>query len=166
MRRRIAAVLPHLRGRLLDVGCGTNELVAAYPAEGVGVDVYPWQGVDRVVDDAADLPFDDASFDSSTIVAALNHIPNRRQVLREVRRVLKTDGRIVITMISPGISRVWHFLRRPWDADQKERGMVAGEVYGLTRDEVRGLLTEAGFEIEHEARFMLGLNRLAVARKA
>ena len=166
MRKRITAVLPHLRGRLLDVGCGTNELVKAYPAEGVGVDVHPWQGVDQVVEDAANLPFADASFDSSTIVAALNHIPNRREVLREVWRVLGQDGRIVITMISPGISRIWHFLRRPWDVDQTERGMVEGEVYGLTREQVHGLLVEAGFELEHEARFMLGLNRVAVARKA
>lgn len=166
MRKRIAAVLPHLRGRLLDVGCGTNELVKAYSEDGVGVDVHPWDGVDRVVEDAAELPFEDGSFDSGTIVAALNHIPNRREVLREVWRVLKADGRIVVTMISPGISRAWHFLRRPWDVDQKERGMVAGEVYGLTRRQVRDLLSEAGFVMEHEGRFMLGANRVAVARKA
>lgn len=166
MRKRIAAVLPHVRGRLLDIGCGTNELVKAYSADGVGVDVYPWQGVDQVVDDAADLPFDDASFDSGTVVAALNHIPNREQVLHEIWRVLKIDGRIIITMISPTISRIWHFLRQPWDVDQKERGMVEGEVYGLTGKDVRRLLTEAGFEMERESRFMLGLNRVTVARKA
>ena len=165
MRKRIAAVLPHVRGRLLDVGCGTNELVKAYSGDGVGVDVYPWEEVDLVVDDASDLPYDDASFDCGTIVAALNHIPNRRQVLREVERVLRPEGRIIVTMIPPGISRVWHFLRRPWDADQRKRGMVEGEVYGLTRREVEGLLTEAGFEKEHESTFMLGLNRVVVAHK-
>ena len=45
--------------------------------------------MDLVVDDTSDLPYENGSFDSSTIVAALNHIPNRRQVLREVRDGLR-----------------------------------------------------------------------------
>ncbi len=49
MKWRIAAVLPFLSGRVLDVGCGTNELLRAYRGEGIGVDVYPWDGVDLVV---------------------------------------------------------------------------------------------------------------------
>ena len=31
-------------------------------------------------------------------------------------------------MVSPGISRLWHKLRSPWDADQAERAMEDGEV--------------------------------------
>lgn len=165
MRRRIEAVLPHVRGRLLDVGCGTNKLVEAYGGEGVGVDVYPWQGTDLVVEDTADLPFEDDEFDTVTIVAALNHIPNRQQVLTEAARVLGPGGRLVTTMISPRISRLWHLLRKPWDVDQSERGMVEGEVYGLTPKQTDELLRQAGFEVVHVARFMLGFNRLTVATR-
>ncbi len=164
MRRRIAAVLPHVRGRMLDIGCGTNELVRAY-GDGEGVDVYPWEGADRVVEDTAHLPFGDASFDTVTIIAALNHIPNREEVLREAARVLRPGGRLILTMLPPTISRVWHTLRKPWDADQSERGMQEGEVYGLRRAEMNAMLTRAGFTIEREHRFMLGLNRLTVARR-
>ena len=46
---RTRVVLPHIRGRLLDVGCGLNELVKAYTGEGTGVDVYQWGDVDLVV---------------------------------------------------------------------------------------------------------------------
>jgi len=35
-------MLPHIRGRLLDIGCGTNKLVKSYMGEGIGVDVYQW----------------------------------------------------------------------------------------------------------------------------
>jgi SAM-dependent methyltransferase len=164
MRRRIAVVLPHVQGRLLDIGCGTNELVRAY-GDGQGVDVYPWEGVDCVVEDTAHLPYDDASFDTVSVIAALNHIPNREEVLREAARVLKPRGRLIVTMLPPTLSRVWHALRKPWDADQSERGMQEGEVYGLRRAEMIALLTEAGFTIERERRFMLGLNRLTVARR-
>lgn len=163
---RIRMVLPHVRGRLLDIGCGTNELVRAYAGEGTGVDVYPWDGANLVVENTARLPFPDQTFDTVTIIAALNHIPNRDEVLREADRILKPDGRFVMTMIPPRISRVWHFLRKPWDSDQHERGMIEGELYGLTTRHVHRLLTEAGFRITETRYFMCGLNCLTVARKA
>lgn len=164
VRWRVRAVLPYLRGRLLDIGCGTNELVRSY-GSGVGVDVYQWGTVDLVVENSADLPFDDESFDTVTIIAALNHIPNRREVLKEAHRLLRMNGTIIVTMIPPRLSKVWHFSRRPWDVDQKERGMVHGEVFGFTRDEVRGLLEEAGFDVIVEKAFMFYINCVMVARK-
>ena len=56
-KRRIQAVLPHVNGRLLDVGCGSNQLVRHY-ANGVGVDVHPWPGADVIVSDTATLAFE------------------------------------------------------------------------------------------------------------
>jgi SAM-dependent methyltransferase len=165
MRWRTRIVLPHIRGKLLDIGCGPNHLTRTYAGEGVGVDVHQWGDVDLVVEDASDLPFADEAFDTVTIIAALNHIPNREDVLREAYRVLAHDGRIILTMIPPSISRVWHALRSPWDADQRQRGMGQGEVYGLTPGEVRRLLDEAGFVVSCEKPFMLGLNRLTTAGK-
>ncbi len=162
---RIRMVLPHIRGRLLDIGCGANRLVRRY-GNGVGCDVHDWGDVDHVVEDTAKLPFDDASFDTVTIIAALNHIPNRLDVLREARRVLRPGGRIILTMIPPTISTVWHTLRRPWDDDQTERGMKEGEVYGLTRRQVEDLLREAGLAVRVSRAFMFGVNRLTVAEKA
>lgn len=55
---RIAKVLPMIQGRLLDVGCGFNNLVKAY-GSGVGVNVFPWKGVDVLIGDSAFLPFPD-----------------------------------------------------------------------------------------------------------
>jgi len=161
---RTRVVLPHVRGRLLDLGCGANHLVRQY-GNGLGVDVCQWGDVDVVVEDAGKLPFKDASFDSATIVAALNHIPNRQQALRELHRVLRPGGLAITTMIPPRLSRVWHALRKPWDADQSERGMKEGEVYGLTASQVRQLLTSAGFRVQRQKRFMLGLNMLTLAQK-
>ena len=160
-KRRVKAVLPHIRGRLLDVGCGSNRLVRHY-ANGVGVDVYPWPGADVIVDDTAVLQWKSESFDTVTIVAALNHIPNRVAVLNECRRVLKPGGRLIITMLTPRTSRVWHWLRAPWDADQRDRGMQPGEVYGFTSAELLDLFQRAGFTLVSQQRFMFGLNRVYV----
>ena len=160
-KRRIRAVLPHVTGRLLDVGCGSNRLVRHY-ANGIGIDVYPWPGADLVVSDTATLAWDSGSFDTITIIAALNHIPNRSAVLQECRRLLRPGGRVVITMLTPRTSRVWHWLRAPWDADQRERGMQAGEVFGFTSAQLVDLFNGAGFTLLSQHRFMLGLNRVYV----
>ena len=137
MNWRNAAVIPHLRGRVLDLGCGTNDLLKRYRAthendpaarQSVGLDVFDWPGADLLIADSAELPYPDEAFDTISIVAALNHIPNRLEALRECRRLIRPDGRIVLTMIPPRISRVWHTVRRPWDADQTLRGMQPGEV--------------------------------------
>lgn len=162
---RKTVVLPYVEGRLLDIGCGLNELVAGYEGKGTGVDVYQWGKVDLVVEDSSSLPFENETYDTVAIIASLNHIPNRSMVLSEAYRLLKPGGKIVLTMIPPGIAWVWHLLRKPWDADQKERKMKQGEVYGLRRAEVRRLLTEAGFTIVIEESFMLGINRLTIATK-
>jgi SAM-dependent methyltransferase len=160
-KRRLKAVLPHVSGRLLDVGCGFNQLVRHY-ANGVGVDVHPWAGADVVVTDTAALEWESGSFDTITIVVALNHIPNRAAVLNECRRVLRPGGRVVITMLTPRTSRIWHWLRAPWDADQRDRGLKPGEVYGFTAAEVVDLFRRSGFTLLSQQRFMLGLNRVYV----
>ena len=162
---RIRTVIPYVQGRLLDIGCGANELVHAHGHNSLGVDVHQWGGVDLVVPDTARLPYDNESFDTVSILAALNHIPNRTEVLREAHRLLRPGGRMILTMIPPGISKVWHFLRRPWDADQTERGMKEGEVWGLSPANVRTMLIDAGFEMGTEKRFMLFINRLYVGVK-
>lgn len=162
---RKKAVLPYIQGKFLDIGCGTNEIVKEYTGEGIGVDIYPWENVDILVKDSSELPFEDKTFDTISIVAALNHIPNRKEVLHEVNRILKDDGKLIVTMIPPKSSKLWHTLRKPWDADQKERGMKEGEVYGLTENELSDLFTTASLEIVFKKKFMLDRNNLIIAKK-
>jgi ubiquinone/menaquinone biosynthesis C-methylase UbiE len=46
--------------------------------------------------DATKLPYDDASIDAVILTAVLGEIPDRAAALREIRRVLKLDGRLVV----------------------------------------------------------------------
>lgn len=46
--------------------------------------------------DAASLPFADASFDGVLMVASLHHLPDPGRALREVRRVLRSGGLLVL----------------------------------------------------------------------
>ena len=122
-------------------------MLVRHYANGVGIDMYPWPGADVVVPDTATLQWESGSFDTITIIAALNHIPNRAAVLNECRRLLRPGGRVVITMLTPRTSRIWHWLRAPWDSDQRDRGMQPGEVYGFTSSSFSTYSERAGFTL-------------------
>jgi SAM-dependent methyltransferase len=160
---RVRAVLPHCRGRLLDVGCGNNLLVRTYK-HGIGVDVHRYADMAACCDSAA-LPFRAASFDSVTLLACLNHITRRPETLAECGRVLRRGGRVVLTMI-PAWVGVWsHKIRKRHDPDQLERGIGHDEELGMPDRKVRELLGAAGFRLILHRRFMWGLNNLYVAEK-
>jgi SAM-dependent methyltransferase len=161
---RLRAVAPWLKGRLLDIGCGDNELVRSY-GNGVGVDVYDWGGGALILPDCSRIPLPDVSFDTITIIAALNHIPNRIEVLKEARRLLAKDGRLLITMINPMLSYIGHRLLW-WYSEDKERGMEPGEVYGFWNKDLISLVEQAGFNLFLHKRFVYGLNNLFIFRKA
>ena len=161
---RLAAVLPHIHGRLLDVGAGTNTLVRTY-GDGVGVDVFEWEGGAQVVEDTSNLPFPDDSFDSITFVACLNHIPYRDAALREARRLVRPGGRLVITMISPLLGDVGHAIW--WYSEDKHRGgMLPGELGGMSTRDILRLCEQAGFRLRLHRRFVYGMNNLYVFEPA
>jgi SAM-dependent methyltransferase len=104
---RAKAVQPHVTGNLMDLACGDNRLVRRHRS-GVGVDIVNYAGVDVVCPDLSRLPFRDDHFDTVTILAALNYFDHPDSVLREVRRVLKPDGTLLVTFLNKTISRLWH----------------------------------------------------------
>jgi SAM-dependent methyltransferase len=157
---RLAAVMPWIRGRLLDVGAGHNTLVKRY-GDGVGVDAFEWGGGALVVQDAAVLPFPGGSFDTVTFVACLNHIPNRAAALVEARRVIRPGGRLILTMIDPILGGVGHAIW--WYSEDKLRGgMKPGERGGLWSKDLVQLCTRAGFRQVHHSRFVYAMNNLYV----
>ncbi len=108
--RRRAARETGLRagGSALDVACGSGKLTAelAKLAEGgrvVGLDFSPRMleiarrahpEIKFLEGDALNLPFDDATFDASTIAFGLRNLANPIRGLREMRRI--TRGRAVV----------------------------------------------------------------------
>ena len=52
--------------------------------------IVPTQG------DATALPYEDASMDAVVLIAVLGEIPEPLLALREIRRVLKPDGRLLV----------------------------------------------------------------------
>lgn len=157
---RLRQVLPEIRGRLLDIGAGPNTLVRLH-GNGTGVDVFDWGGGAMVVEDTADLPFPDSSFDTVAFIACLNHIPNRQAVLHEARRLLAPGGRVVMTMINPILGGVGHAIW--WYSEDKQRGgMLPGEVGGVWTKDIVVMCEAAGLRLDEHRRFVYGMNHLYV----
>jgi len=170
---RFSRVLPELSGRLLDVGAGDNVLVYLYRrmAErlgveqasadaSVGVDIVDWGGGCELVESSARLPFPNATFDTITYIACLNHIPERAEALVEARRLLRPGGRVVMTMIGRFLGRVGHALW--WYSEDKHRHVDHAEEMGLDPCEVIELFDRAGFRSVKVERFTYRLNCLYV----
>ncbi|MCJ7515622.1 MAG: class I SAM-dependent methyltransferase [Dehalococcoidia bacterium] len=103
-----------------------------------------------VIADAASLPYPDNSFDCAVAVAVYHNIrggKQRRQALRELRRVLKPGGEAFITVWNkwqPGFWLSGKEVNVPW----KSRGKTYHRYYYLySYPELRSLLTATGFEI-------------------
>lgn len=174
---RFRVVLKAMRGRVLDIGAGDNVLVHLYKehASGLGneeesanlsegVDVVDWGSDCRLIESSDNLPYEDNSFDTVTFVACINHIPERIEALREVRRILKPGGRVVITMIGRVIGEVGH--RLWWYSEDKHREVEEEELMGMDEAEVLSLLKETGFGPVTVSHFVYGLNTLYVAEPA
>lgn len=86
--------------------------------------------------DCANLPFPDQDFDTVSIVAALNHMQNREEILAEAYRLLKPGGRILVTMINPITSFLVHRVRFNLDPDQRDRGLKKNEVLGKSKCQI------------------------------
>lgn len=124
-RRAIALLAPPRDGSVLDLCCGTGDLVfhllrtdpslhvtgldfcapmldrARVRAGGVRGDAAFVEG------DAMDLPFEAASFDGATMGFSLRNVVDVDRVLREVLRVLKPGARFVNLDVSKAPNRLW-----------------------------------------------------------
>lgn len=93
----------HLRGRLLDLGCGSKPYQSLFEYEAyVGVDFEnPGHSHDQeqidVFYDGKTIPFEDEYFDSALSTEVFEHVFNLPEILSELHRVLKKDGNLLVT---------------------------------------------------------------------
>lgn len=151
---RMFYVSRHCKGRVLDIGCGPgNYFIKNFCSnESVGIDVFKYPGLDdvQIVPDMCQLPFQDCSFDTVTLIANINHIPRSiiKEEFKEISRILKPEGRLIITRIGPVISWMTHTVL-------KIQSMISDKYYDM--DTERGMehderLSVPRIEIDHLCR--------------
>lgn len=165
------------RDRVLDVATGTGEQARAFAAkcgEVVGIDLSeemlsiarakkPLPNLSYVRGDATDLPFDDASFDVTTISFAVHEMPEsvRDAVLEEMVRVTKPEGTVAV--VDYGLPRlplgkhiIYRIVRFYEDAHYDD----------FIRLDLRGLLERKGVSVLDDRPVLAGAARVVVGTRS
>jgi ubiquinone/menaquinone biosynthesis C-methylase UbiE len=152
-----SSLLQELEGKgfkvLLDVGCGIGTFLSMvlnkFDVKVSGIDISPGmiEKSKELLDDRADLkigdsehlPWIDKSFDIVTCNASFHHYPNPELVLKEMRRVLKQSGIVIIA--DPYISnRLLRFLTNTF-----LHLSDSGDVKFYSKEEMKELFEACGF---------------------
>jgi SAM-dependent methyltransferase len=149
---------------ILDAGCGTGLNLRHLPAGSIGLDINP-RNVETVsqrlphqrcvLGDVEAMPFEEDAFGTVVCTEVLEHVPDPRRALAEIRRVLVPGGVLIGSV--PARSWVWRlrFLSSTCPGDEPFHNEYKTA-------EVRELL--AGFEIVRVWYSVLRFNVLFVAR--
>lgn len=106
IHRDLIRELPKWKGRVLDIGCGNcpfRHLLDPQNTQYQGIDVkvasnFGYNNPDVVYYDGKTIPFADESFDAVLCTEVLEHVPDPVPFIAELRRVLKSGGRAVVTL--------------------------------------------------------------------
>ena len=131
-----------------DLGCGTGQVSAAlapFVEHVIAVDasaamlqaarkrLHGFDNIDLRCGELEALPIDDQRIDAATLMLVLHHVPEPESALREVARVLKPGGRVLLVDM------------QPHDRDSYRQQM--GHVWlGFSDDHIRRILSESGFD--------------------
>jgi len=188
--------------RILDIACGTGDfsldMARAAKRKGIichvtGADISA--GMLEVMErkvamaglqhsifwsvaDAENLPFPDNSFDCVTIAFGIRNFEHREKALKEILRVMRPDGKLVILELSMPGNPIVRFFYKPYFtkvmpfvggllSKNKEayKYLPASVVAFPGKKEWMATMTECGFRnVSHKA-FSLGLCRLYTGRK-
>jgi SAM-dependent methyltransferase len=152
--------------RVLDIGAFDGRLfreLGARLGSGVGIDPNPVREGEfgNYVLTRGFFPDTDIAgpFDAITMLAVIEHVPRDRQadVADACARLLSATGRVIITVPSPVVDTIMHWLVRL----RLLRPIEFHQHYGLDPDEVVHVFSQR-LRLVVRKRFELGLNNLLV----
>jgi len=138
----IRKVVPR-KGEGLEIGVGTGRFASVLGVP-TGIDpsknmikIASARGIDARLGFGENLPFKDSTFDYVLVIVTLCFAKNPRQVLKEAKRVLKKDGKLIIGIVDRN-----SFLGRFY---RKKKSIFYKKAHFFTVKNVVCLLKNAGF---------------------
>lgn len=158
--------------KLLDIGCGWEakllKSIENYIDYGIGIDFKPpklktkkLETIETVLE--KELPFEDESFDVVTMLAVLEHLEYADYILKEIHRVLKKDGRLIITVPSKIAKPILEFLA--YNLRIIDRLEIEDHKKYYNKKDILESAKLSNFILEKHKYFQLGCNNFAILKK-
>jgi ubiquinone/menaquinone biosynthesis C-methylase UbiE len=164
------------KGRILDAGCGsfpyflsTTNFKEKYGLDPV-LNLAAVKGANIRLTKASigkkRLPFEDNFFNVVTMLAVFEHIEHNNlvAVIKELRRVLKKDGMLIITTPAPWADKLLHQMAKVSLISSEE---IHEHKHNHSKEKIGDIIEDGGFSKSkiRSGFFELGMNMWFVARK-
>ena len=136
--------LEYTEGLVLDVGCGIGTYCneawrRGFEVVGVDFSKYALKHVKcyKVLASAEYLPFRSRCFDYVVALEVLEHLDDMVKGIEEIKRVVKANGRIFVSIPMPGFKAAEHKLQPPlwWLIEKFKPWRLGPRFYGRCRNE-------------------------------
>lgn len=165
LTRRCMEVLKHIRGRCLEVGAGTGNVIfyIKNKKDYILSDISPKMcrvakqkhNVNVVCCDAENLSFQDETFDTILSLEVMYYLSNPENFIKEARRILKDRGNIVIVMANQDM-KIYDNIRGMLRKLGISRMYFDDGVRSFMKlSDLKRLLTKNGFELKLEKKIVL-----------
>ena len=109
----IASLLKKYNGVKVDNGCGENEFKKKYDEEIIGLEIKDASQADIIVD-GKKLPFGNEKVDVFLSNFVLEHVEDRKLYLEEMKRCLKKEGVVILSVPLPMWYGAYFFSPSSW----------------------------------------------------
>ncbi len=166
-KKRIHAVMPYLKGKVLDIGCGGGVLATLVDSKkylGVEIDEISLQKAKSMFPShqfSQSLPNPGKKFDTVVSLAVIEHVEDPVSFLHDLSEFLN-DGQLVITTPHPSVDWM-HDVGAAIGIFSKHANEEHGDLLDQAHLEMAGF--QAGLKLDLYSRFLFGANQLAVYSK-
>jgi len=170
----VLKLLPKDVESALDVGCSSGMLTAEIAKalktkKIIGLDSYEdaisfakkkYPHIKFVVGDAHKLPFGNNTFGLIVCTETLEHVVDPKKTLTEMKRVLKKEGKAIISMDSGSLlfRTIWYFWTKT-----KGRVWENAHLHEFNAKLLENLIKESGFKIKKKKYSHLGMSVIFLA---
>jgi len=170
-QQRFKAVVPYVKGDVLDLGCGLANILSYLPSNQVyvGIERHPymfkWLLENRngyefhqknLDQDTLSL---DRLFDTILMSAVIEHMKHPQNILRQVPELLKPGGRLLLTTPSQFGASI-HNIGAKAGLFSKDAADEHETIFSLAT--LQSLLNENGLKVDFYRKFLWGGNQLFV----
>ena len=151
--------------RILDVGCATGQFITiahemGNEVAGIELSKYSYEHLknNSVLDvyncTLEEANFTENSFDVVTLFGVLEHLPKPKDIIKQVKRILKNDGLLLV--IVPNVYSLYNILLR----EKSETFNGRNHLVYYSLETLNQFFQSEDFRIEHQSTVLTGLPRI------